>query len=109
MVQNIADSVESLKTQIEALDENKIVSSFKGITSVIEMARGLAGSVFGGSDNKDNKPAQQNQQQQSQQKQQKSATQTVVTSGGFMPGQKMMITMNFPTGSLTGFMEVSAM
>ena len=58
MVQNIADSVESLKTQIEALDENKIVSSFKGITSVIEMARGLAGSVFGGSDDKDNKPAQ---------------------------------------------------
>ena len=74
MVQNIADSVESLKTQIEALDENKIVSSFKGITSVIEMARGLAGSVFGGSDDKDNKPTQQNQQQPSQQKQQKPAT-----------------------------------
>jgi hypothetical protein len=107
MVQNIADSVESLKTQIEALDENKIVSSFKGITSVIEMARGLAGSVFGGSDDKDNKPAQQNQQQPSQQKQQKPATQTVVTGGGFMPGQKMMITMNFQNTRFSGFMETT--
>ena len=109
MVQNIADSVESLKSQIESLDENKIVSSFKGITSVIEMAKGLAGSVFGGSDNKESKPAQQNTQTQPQQTQQKPATQTVVAGGGFMPGQKMMITMNFPTGSMTGFMEVSAM
>ena len=42
MIQGIADSVGNLQNQINTLDENKIMSNFRGIGQLFEMIKGVA-------------------------------------------------------------------
>ena len=42
MIQGIADSVSNLQNQINTLDENKIMSNFRGIGQLFEMIKGVA-------------------------------------------------------------------
>ena len=113
-VQEIANSVGNLKTQIETLDENKIMSNFRGISSLFEMVKGVGNSLLGGSGNSSaSSPAQNNAQKTEPAKtaqtkpQNKGAVAQSVPM--LMPGQKMMITMNFQNTSFTGFMEATVL
>ena len=66
-VQEIANSVGNLKTQIETLDENKIMSNFRGISSLFEMVKGVGNSLLGGGGNSGNTaPAQNNSGQKTE-------------------------------------------
>jgi len=105
MIQYIADSVGNLQNQINTLDENKIMSNFRGIGQLFEMIKGV---VTGNNDNNQNnqnssaqttQPAQQNQNPRQQT--------TPVVQPLIASGQKMMITMNFQNTRFTGFMETT--
>lgn len=105
MIQGIADSVGNLQNQINTLDENKIMSNFRGIGQLFEMIKGVAS----GKDDEEEKKKEQptTATPTTQQRRDDRREPTPVVQPLIAPGQKMMITMNFQNTRFTGFMETT--
>lgn len=90
------------------------MSNFRGISSLFEMVKGVGNSLLGGGNSSAATPAQNNSGQKTEPAK---TAQTKPQNNGavaqsvpmLMPGQKMMITMNFQNTSFTGFMEATVL
>ena len=110
LVKTIADNMQQLNTQINNLDENKVMNNFRGISTLFQMVLGRANDA--------QQQQQQNQQQQNQnqplaansrqqqnqnQRQQQQNQQTLQN----MPRGRQVINVYFADTQLSGFAEVT--
>ena len=107
LVKEIADNIGSLQQSIETLDDNKIVSNFRGIASLFDMIKSVNAKeedrMRNDGSSEQNRPVQRQGNVVSQNK-----TEVIPVAQNPFP-QKMMVTMNFSNTSITGFMETTTM
>lgn len=108
LVKNIADNMNSLNTEINNLDQNKIMSNFRGIRDLFNMVLGRSNDNERQNNQNQNNNQQnnQNQRQQSNQQnqrgQQKQTTQQIVNA---RPQGRQVINVYFADTTLSGFVE----
>lgn len=107
LVKEIADNIGSLQQSIETLDDNKIVSNFRGIASLFDMIKSISSREEDRMKNENaseqSRPAARENNRGGQNK-----TEVIPVAQNPFP-QKMMVTMNFSNTSITGFMETTTM
>ena len=96
LVKNIADNMNSLNTEINNLDQNKIMSNFRGIGDLFNMVLGRS------NDNERQNNQNQNNNQQNQRGQQNQTTQQIVNT---RPRGRQVINVYFADTTLSGFVE----
>ena len=96
LVKNIADNMNSLNTEINNLDQNKIMSNFRGIGDLFNMVLGRS------NDNERPNNQNQNNNQQNQRGQQNQTTQQIVNT---RPRGRQVINVYFADTTLSGFVE----
>ena len=106
LVKNIADNMNSLNTEINNLDQNKIMSNFRGIGDLFNMVLGRSNdnerqNNQNQNNNQQNPRAQQNNPQ-NQRGQQNQTTQQIVNT---RPRGRQVINVYFADTTLSGFVE----
>ena len=96
LVKKIADNMNSLNTEINNLDQNKIMSNFRGIGDLFNMVLGRS------NDNERQNNQNQNNNQQNQRGQQNQTTQQIVNT---RPRGRQVINVYFADTTLSGFVE----
>ena len=96
LVKNIADNMNSLNTEINNLDQNKIMSNFRGIGDLFNMVLGRS------NDNERQNNQNQNNNQQNQRGQQNQTSQQIVNT---RPRGRQVINVYFADTTLSGFVE----
>ena len=106
LVKNIADNMNSLNTEINNLDQNKIMSNFRGIGDLFNMVLGRSNdnerqNNQNQNNNQQNQRGQQNNQH-NQRGQQNQTTQQIVNT---RPRGRQVINVYFADTTLSGFVE----
>ena len=106
LVKNIADNMKSLNTEINNLDQNKIMSNFRGIGDLFNMVLGRSNdnerqNNRNQNNNQQNQRGQQNNQH-NQRGQQNQTTQQIVNT---RPRGRQVINVYFADTTLSGFVE----
>lgn len=105
LVKKIADNMNSLNTEINNLDQNKIMSNFRGIGDLFNMVLGRSNdNERQNNQNQNNNQQNQRRQpnnQQNQRRQQQTTQQIVNTR----PRGRQVINVYFADTTLSGFVE----